>query len=123
MTPTEKRNRLRAILKGNVCKSPATVWDALSARVAEAAGFECGILSGSVCAATVLGAPDLACAIDELEVLQEPAARAGSFAGLLFAADTQTPRHGALLQHVQWVPLIGDFTHDVLLRIEESQMR
>jgi oxaloacetate decarboxylase len=60
MTPTEKRNRLRAILKGNVCKSPATVWDALSARVAEAAGFECGILSGSVCATTLLGAPDLA---------------------------------------------------------------
>lgn len=60
MTPTEKRNRLRAILKGNVCKSPATVWDALSARVAEAAGFECGILSGSVSATTVLGAPDLA---------------------------------------------------------------
>ena len=60
MTPTEKRNRLRAILKGDVCKSPATVWDALSARVAESAGFECGILSGSVCATTLLGAPDLA---------------------------------------------------------------
>jgi len=60
MTPTEKRTRLRAILQGDVCKSPATVWDALSARVAEAAGFECGILSGSVCAATVLGTPDLA---------------------------------------------------------------
>jgi len=60
MTPAEKRNRLRAILKGDVCKSPATVWDALSARVAEAAGFDCGILSGSVCSATVLGAPDLA---------------------------------------------------------------
>jgi carboxyvinyl-carboxyphosphonate phosphorylmutase len=60
MTPTDKRNRLRAILKGELCKSPATVWDALSARVAEAAGFECGILSGSVSAMTVLGAPDLA---------------------------------------------------------------
>jgi carboxyvinyl-carboxyphosphonate phosphorylmutase len=70
MTPTEKRNRLRAILKGDVCKSPATVWDALSARVAEAAGFECGILSGSVCATTVLGAPDLA-----LQTLSEFAAQ------------------------------------------------
>jgi carboxyvinyl-carboxyphosphonate phosphorylmutase len=60
MTPTEKRRRLRAILTGDVCKSPATVWDALSARVAESAGFECGILSGSVCAATLLGAPDVA---------------------------------------------------------------
>ena len=60
MTPTDKRNRLRAVLKGDVCVSPATVWDALSARVAEAAGFEFGILSGSVSAATVLGAPDMA---------------------------------------------------------------
>jgi oxaloacetate decarboxylase len=58
MTPTDKRNRLRAILKGDVCTSPATVWDALSARVAEAAGFDCGILSGAVCATFVLGAPD-----------------------------------------------------------------
>lgn len=58
MTPTEKRNRLRAILKGDVCKSPATVWDALSARVAETAGYDCGILSGAVCAATTLGTPD-----------------------------------------------------------------
>ena len=70
MTPTEKRNRLRAILKGDKCISPATVWDALSARVAEAAGFECGILSGSVSAATVLGAPDMA-----LQTLTEFAAQ------------------------------------------------
>ena len=70
MTATEKRNRLRAILKGDHCISPATVWDALSARVAEAAGFECGILSGSVSAATVLGAPDRA-----LQTLTEFAAQ------------------------------------------------
>jgi oligoendopeptidase F len=48
-----------------------------------------------------LSATELARAVDELEALQEPAARAGSFAGLAFAADTKTPRHGALLQHVQ----------------------
>src|SRR5687767_14560183 len=48
-----------------------------------------------------LSAAELARAVDELEVMQEPVARAGAFAGLLFAADTQTPRHGALLQHVQ----------------------
>lgn len=58
MSPTEKRNRLRAILAGDACISPATVWDALSARVAEAAGFECGLLSGAVCAVTTLGTPD-----------------------------------------------------------------
>jgi oligoendopeptidase F len=48
-----------------------------------------------------LGAAELARAVDELEAISEPAARVGAFAGLLFAADTQTPRNGALLQHVQ----------------------
>jgi carboxyvinyl-carboxyphosphonate phosphorylmutase len=60
MTPTEKRQRFRAVLAGPRCLSPATVFDALSARVAESVGYELGILSGSVCAATVLAAPDLA---------------------------------------------------------------
>ncbi len=60
MTPTEKRQRFRAILNGPKCVSPATVFDALSARVAESVGYEVGILSGSVCAATMLAAPDLA---------------------------------------------------------------
>jgi oligoendopeptidase F len=48
-----------------------------------------------------LGAAALCDAVDELERLQEPAARAGAYAHLLFAADTATPRHGALLQRVQ----------------------
>lgn len=60
MTPTDKRNRLRAILDGPKIVSPATVFDALSARAAELAGFETGLLSGSVCAATMIAAPDLA---------------------------------------------------------------
>jgi oligoendopeptidase F len=48
-----------------------------------------------------LEAPELALAVDELEALQEPVARVGAYAQLLFAADTSEPRHGALLQHVQ----------------------
>ena len=47
------------------------------------------------------GAASLAAAVDELERIQEPVARAGSFAGLLFAGDTSVPRHGALLQRVR----------------------
>jgi oligoendopeptidase F len=47
------------------------------------------------------GATELASAVDELEALEAPVARAGSYAGLLFAADTSVPRHGALLQHLQ----------------------
>ena len=48
-----------------------------------------------------LDAASLAEALDAYEALQEPAARAGAYAGLLFAADTSAPAHGALLQHVQ----------------------
>jgi oligoendopeptidase F len=48
-----------------------------------------------------LDASGLAAALDELEAFEEPAHRAGAYAQLLFAADTATPRHGALLQHVQ----------------------
>jgi oligoendopeptidase F len=48
-----------------------------------------------------LDSAELALAVDELEALQEPVARVGAYAQLLFAADTSAPRHGALLQHVQ----------------------
>jgi len=48
-----------------------------------------------------LDATELSRAVDELEALNEHAARAGIYAGLLFAADTSLPRHGALMQHVQ----------------------
>jgi len=56
----ERRGRIRAMLAGTQCFSPATVFDALSARVAESVGYQLGILSGSVCGNTILAAPDLA---------------------------------------------------------------
>ena len=56
---SEQRQFIRAVLAGDRCLSPATVYDALSARVAEAVGFRLGILAGSVCASTVLAAPDV----------------------------------------------------------------
>lgn len=58
-TFTERRQRLRELLAGPVCLSPATVYDALSARVASSVGYEIGLLSGSVSAATLLAAPDI----------------------------------------------------------------
>ena len=59
MTHTERRNRLRELIAGNQCLSPASVYDALSARVAKSVGYEIGILAGSVASNTTLGAPDL----------------------------------------------------------------
>ena len=56
---TEQRKRFRAILNGKECLSPASVYDALSARVAESVGYKLGILAGSVSSNTTLAAPDL----------------------------------------------------------------
>lgn len=59
MSHTDQRKRLRAIFAGSKCLSPASVYDALSARVAEAVGYEIGMLAGSVASNTTLAAPDL----------------------------------------------------------------
>lgn len=56
---TEQRKRFRAILSGSQCLSPASVYDPLSARVAESVGYQLGILAGSVASNTTLAAPDL----------------------------------------------------------------
>lgn len=56
---SERRERFRAILAGNRCVHPGSVYDAVSARIAEDVGFEVGIFSGSVGSMAVLGAPDL----------------------------------------------------------------
>ena len=54
-----RRDRFRAILSGNDCVRPASVFDPLSARIAEHLGFVVGLLAGSTASLTVLGAPDL----------------------------------------------------------------
>jgi len=59
MNHTEQRKRLRAIFAGTQCLSPASVYDALSARVAEAVGYKIGMLAGSTSSSTTLAAPDL----------------------------------------------------------------
>jgi carboxyvinyl-carboxyphosphonate phosphorylmutase len=59
MYVTERRTRYRAILAGNDCIQPASVFDPLSARYAEQLGFEVAVLAGSVASAVVLGTPDL----------------------------------------------------------------
>ena len=54
-----RRDRFRAILSGNDCVRPASVFDPLSARIAEHLGFEVGLLAGSTAALTVLAHPIL----------------------------------------------------------------
>jgi oxaloacetate decarboxylase len=56
---TERRQRFRAVLKGPRCVHPGSVFDPISARIAEQLGFEIGMFAGSIASFTVLGAPDL----------------------------------------------------------------
>src|SRR5262245_43294472 len=59
MNHTEQRKTMRGILTGEKVLSPASVFDPLSARVAEAVGYRLGMLAGSVASNTTLAAPDL----------------------------------------------------------------
>lgn len=56
---TERRERFRRLLDGDQCIHPGSVYDAMSARIAEDLGFEVGMFAGSVGSLSVLGAPDL----------------------------------------------------------------
>ena len=55
----ERRERFRSVLAGDEYIHPASVFDPMSARMADSLGFEIGMFAGSIASATVLGAPDL----------------------------------------------------------------
>ncbi|MEQ8395729.1 isocitrate lyase/PEP mutase family protein [Thalassobaculum sp.] len=59
MRSTTPREKFRAVLSGNQCVYPGSVYDPISARIAEDLGFEIGMFAGSIASMTVLGAPDL----------------------------------------------------------------
>jgi oxaloacetate decarboxylase len=56
---TDRRERYRATIAGTACIHPASVHDAIAARIAEDLGFEIGMFAGSIASFTVLGAPDI----------------------------------------------------------------
>ena len=58
MDYTKRRENYRAVLAGDVCVHPGSVFDPISARIAEDLGFEVGMFAGSIASGTVLGAPD-----------------------------------------------------------------
>ena len=59
MRSSTPREKFRAILSGERCVYPGSVYYPISARIAEDLGFEIGMLAGSVASLTVLGAPDV----------------------------------------------------------------
>jgi carboxyvinyl-carboxyphosphonate phosphorylmutase len=56
---TDRREKFRAVLSGGRCVHPGSVYDAVSARIAEDLGFEVGMFAGSIGSLSVLGAPDI----------------------------------------------------------------
>src|SRR5262245_20123145 len=81
----ERRINFRSVLERPQITYPASVFDAVSARLAEDAGFEIGILAGSVASSAVLGAPDI-CLITLTE-MAEQARRICRASGLPFWID------------------------------------
>ena len=55
----DRRKAFRAVIEGDVCVHPGSVYDPMSARIAQDIGFEVGMFAGSTGSLTVLGAPDL----------------------------------------------------------------
>src|SRR5256885_14230436 len=56
---SSRRTRFRGILAGRACVHPASVHDAVSARIAADLDFELGMFAGSGASLAVLRAPDL----------------------------------------------------------------
>jgi len=82
---SERRERFRALFAGDRCVHPGSVFDPLSARIAEELGFEAGMFAGSVASLTVLGAPDLI--VLTLSEFAEQAYRINRAAGLPLMVD------------------------------------
>ncbi len=56
---TPRREAFRALIEGENCYHPGSVFDPISGRIAEEIGFEVGMYAGSVASLAVLGAPDI----------------------------------------------------------------
>ena len=50
-----RRKKFRSVLNGDRCVYPGSVFDPISARIAEDIGFEIGMFAGSIASFTVLG--------------------------------------------------------------------
>src|SRR5258706_6281163 len=75
----KRRDALRSILSGSQCLRPGSVYDAISARIAEDLGFELGMFGGSVASLAVLGDPDIALiTLSELAEQMRRMSRAGA---------------------------------------------
>jgi carboxyvinyl-carboxyphosphonate phosphorylmutase len=86
MTPDQRRIRLRDILGGPTCITASSLFDPMSARIADDLGFEVGLIGGSVASLAVLGAPDQTLiTLSELAEQARRVCRAGNISVLVDA--------------------------------------
>lgn len=82
----QRRDGLRAILSGDRCVRPGSVYDAISVRIAEDLGFEVGMFGGSAASLAILGDPDIALiTLSELAEQMRRMSRAGTLPVLVDA--------------------------------------
>lgn len=78
--------RLRAILSGPRCVKACSLFDPMSARIADDLGIEVGLMGGSLASLTVLGSPDLILVtMSELVEQARRVTRAGRVAAIIDA--------------------------------------
>jgi carboxyvinyl-carboxyphosphonate phosphorylmutase len=82
---TERRKRLREILAGSKIENPGSVFDPVSARIAQIVGYELGLMGGSVVSHSVLSAPDIM--LITLTELAEQVRRASRVCDLVLMVD------------------------------------
>src|SRR5262245_2957219 len=114
----QRREKLRAVLKGSVCVRPGSVYDATSIRIAQDLGFELGMLGGSTASLAVLGDPDIT--LITLTELCEQMRRMSRAAGLPVVVDADHGYGNALnvrrtVQELETAGAAGLTIEDTLL--------
>ncbi|MDA8050990.1 MAG: isocitrate lyase/PEP mutase family protein [Rhodospirillales bacterium] len=109
---------MRAVLAGEGCVRPASVFDAGSARIAASLGFETAMLAGSIASLAVLGAPDLI--LLTLTELSDLALRISRAADLPLIVDADHGYGNAL--NVQRTIEELEFAGVAVITIEDTQL-
>jgi carboxyvinyl-carboxyphosphonate phosphorylmutase len=118
MSAQRRRAALRAILAGEGVVYPGSVYDPVSARIAEDLGFELGMLGGSAASLTILGDPDVV--LITLSELAEQVRRVCRAAGLPVLVDADHGYGNALnvrrtVQEIEAAGAAGLTIEDTLL--------
>ena len=113
-----RTTRLRDILSGSQCVTAGSVFDPISARIADELGFEVAVMGGSVAALAVLGAPDIV--LLTLSELVEQARRACRAGKVSLVVDADHGYGNALnvmrtVEELQAVGVAGATIEDTLL--------